>query len=113
MDNDKVNFLIDIIKDMDIKNKLRLAIRMNESNYTNLVYNKAKMFNYFDNLLKEIDKTYKMSYINFNKYPIIRFAMAKIMEMDNHEQNKTALFLFNKINFEISKEKKNSNIIEK
>ena len=38
MEQHKVNYLIDIINDMDIKNKLRLAIRMSDSNYTNLKY---------------------------------------------------------------------------
>lgn len=31
MDNDKVKYLIDMINDMDIKNKLRLAICMIQS----------------------------------------------------------------------------------
>ena len=39
--NDKVKNVIDIIKDMDIKNKLRLGICMSSSAYTNLKYNKA------------------------------------------------------------------------
>ncbi len=34
MGNDKVKFLMDMINDMDIKDKLRLAIRISESDYT-------------------------------------------------------------------------------
>ena len=36
MEQDKVEFIIDIINNMDIKDKLRLAIRISDSNYTNL-----------------------------------------------------------------------------
>lgn len=40
---------------MDLTNKLRLAICMSDSSYTNLKYDKPEMYKYFDNLLKEID----------------------------------------------------------
>ena len=39
-----MNKLIEIIHKMDIKDKLRLAIRMSDSNYTNLKYDKPKMY---------------------------------------------------------------------
>ena len=35
--------------------------------------------------------------INFAKYKIVMFAMAKLMEMETTEQNKVALYLFNNI----------------
>ncbi len=98
MISEKVNYLIDMIQDMDIQNKLRLALRMNESVYSHISYNKAELFKYFDKLLKENDCTYTMSFMNFNEYPLINFAMAKIMEMTKEEQNQTALFLFNTLN---------------
>ncbi len=44
----KVNEVIEIINRMDIKDKLRLAIRMSESNYTNLKYNKPEMYKRFE-----------------------------------------------------------------
>lgn len=97
MNSDKVNFLINMINDMHTKNKLRLAIRMSNSDYTNLKYDKPKMYEKFDTLLKGIDEKYRTIIINFNKYPIVNFAMAKIMEMDNTEQNQVALYLFNNI----------------
>lgn len=56
MENEKVKYLINTINDMDLTNKLRLAICMSYSSYTNLKYNKLEMYEYFDNLLKEIDK---------------------------------------------------------
>ena len=98
MEQHKVNYLIDIINDMDIKNKLRLAIRMSDSNYTNLKYDKPEMYEIFDNQLKELDEKYKMAIINFNKYPTVTFAMAKIMEMSKEQQNQMAMYLFNSIN---------------
>ena len=97
MKSEKVKYLMDMINDMNIKDKLRLAICMSNSNYTNLKYNKPEMYNYFDNRLKEIDEEYRTTLINFGKYKIVMFAMAKIMEMETTEQNKVALFLFNSI----------------
>lgn len=99
MDKDKINDVISIIDRMNIKDKLRLAIRMSESNYTNLKYNKPEMYKRFNNRLKEIDEDYKTTIINFSKYPIITFAMAKIMETPKEVQNQIALYLFNEIRF--------------
>lgn len=97
MKNEKVNYLIDMINDMDLTNKLRLAICMSDSICTNLKYDKPEMYKYFDSLLKEIDIEYRTTLVNFAKYHLIMFAMAKIMEMTKEEQNQTALFLFNNI----------------
>lgn len=82
MNDEKVNYLIDMIKDMDIENKLRIAICMNDNySHTNLEYDKTEMYKYFDSLLKEINIDYRSTLINFANYPYIMFAMAKIMEM--------------------------------
>ena len=70
---------------------------MSDSNYTNLKYDKPEMYEKFDRKLKELDEEYRTSIINFNKYPAITFAMAKLMEMETTEQNKVALYLFNNI----------------
>ena len=94
---EKINNVIDMINNMDIKNKLRLAIRISESNYTNLKYDKPEIYEKFDRELKELDGEYRTTIINFNKYPTITFAMAKIMEMSKEEQNQVALYLFNDI----------------
>ena len=82
---------------MDIKNKLRLGVCMSSSAYTNLKYNKAHIHSVFDKRLKEIDNEYLVSYINIRKYPTILFTMAKIMEMNNVEQNQVAMYLYNNI----------------
>lgn len=97
MKNGKVKYLIDMINDMDLTNKLRLAICMSDSSCTNVKYDKPEMYKYFDSMLKEIDEEYRTTLINFAKYHLIVFAMAKIMEMDKTEQNKVALYLVNKI----------------
>lgn len=100
MEQDKVKFIIDMINNIDIKDKLRLAIQMSDSNYTNLKYDKPEMYERFDNQLKELDEEYKMTIINFSKYPTITFAMAKIMEMSKEDQNQVALYLFNNISLD-------------
>ena len=51
MENEKVKYLIDMINDMDLTNKLRLAICMSDSSCTNLKYDKPEMYKYFDSML--------------------------------------------------------------
>ena len=98
LDNEKVKYLIDMINDMDLTNKLRLAICMSDSSCTNLKYDKPEMYKYFDSMLKEIDEEYRTTLINFAKYHLIMFAMAKILEITKEEQNQVALYLFNVLN---------------
>ena len=98
MENKKVKYLIDLINNMDLTNKLRLAICMSDSSCTNLKYDKPEMYKYFDSMLKEIDEEYRTTLINFAKYHLIMFAMAKIMEITKEEQNQVALYLFNVLN---------------
>ena len=95
--DDKVKDVIDIIKNMDLKNKLRLGVCMSSSAYTNLKYNKAHIHSIFDKRLKEIDNEYLTSYVNMRKYPTILFVMAKIMEMNKTEQNQVAMYIVNTI----------------
>lgn len=95
--NDKVKNVIDIINNMDLKNKLRLGVCMSLSAYTNLKYNKAHIHSIFDERLREIDNEYLISYINMRKYPTILYVMAKMMEMNNQEQNQIAMYLYNSI----------------
>ena len=71
MEENKIENIIDIIKGMDIKN---------------LIYPK-----------KRIDKDHRTTLINFgqSKYFIINFTMAKLMEIEQTDRNKFALYLFN------------------
>ncbi len=80
---------------MDIKNKLRLAICMSKSEWSGLIYNSKENYEKFDSILKDIDEEYRTTLINFGKYKLVMFAMAKLMEMEQVERNKIALYLFN------------------
>jgi hypothetical protein len=93
--DDKVKNVIDIIKNMDLKNKLRLGLCISSSAYTNLKYNKAHIYSIFDKRLKEFDNEYLASYVNMRKYPTILFVMTKIMEMNYQEQNQAVMYLYN------------------
>ena len=100
MEENKVENVINIIKDMNIKDKLRLGICLTTSDWANILYNKTEMYEKFDTMLKEIDEEYRNTLINFgqSKYFIINFTMAKLMEMEQTDRNKVALYLFNKVN---------------
>ena len=102
MENEKVKYLIDMINDMDIKDKLRLAICMSKSEWAGLIYNTKEHYEKFNIMLKSIDEEYRTTLINFAKYKLVMFAMAKLMEMETTEQNKVALYLFNNINIKLS-----------
>ena len=95
MEKNEVENVIDIIKDMDTKNKLRLGICLTTSNWANILYNKTEMYEMFNTMLKEIDEEYRTTLINFAKYKLVMFAMAKLMEMESIEQNQVALYLYN------------------
>ena len=95
MENEKVKYLINIINSMSLKDKLRLGICLSTSDWSNILYNKTEMYEKFDTMLKEVDEEYRTTLINFAKYHLIMFTMAKIMEMTQEEQNQIALYLFN------------------
>ena len=97
MKENKVENVINIIKDMDIKNKLRLGICLTTSDWADILYNKSEMYEKFDTMLKEVDEEYRTTLINFAKYKLVMFTMAKIMEMEQSERNKITLYLFNSI----------------
>ena len=97
MEENKVENVINIIKDMDKKDKLRLGICLSTSSWTNILYDKTEMYEKFDTMLKEVDEEYRTTLINFAKYKLVMFTMAKIMEMTKEGQNQTVLFLFNNI----------------
>lgn len=97
MEQEKVKYLIDMISNMDIKDKLRLAICMSQSKCSGLIYNTKENYEKFDSMLTDIDEEYRTTLINFGKYKLVMFAMAKLMEMDTTEQNKVALYLYNNV----------------
>ena len=95
MEQEKVKYLIDMINNMDIKDKLRLAICMSQIKWSELIYNTKEYYEKFDNMLKDVDEEYRTTLIDFGKYKLVMFAMAKLMEIKTIEQNKVALYLFN------------------
>lgn len=97
MEKEKIKYLIDMVNNMDIKDKLRLAICMSQNKWSSLIYNTKENYEKFDIMLKSIDEEYRTTLINFGKYKIVMFAMAKLMKMKTTEQNKVALYLFNSI----------------
>ena len=97
MEKNEVENVIDIIKDMDTKNKLRLGICLTTNNLANILYNKTEMYEMFNTMLKEIDEEYRTTLINFAKYKLVMFTMSKIMEMEQSERNKITFYLFNSI----------------
>ena len=98
MKENKVENVINIIKDLNTKDKLRLGICLNTSDWANILYNKTEMYEKFDTMLKEIDEEYRTTLVNFAKYKIVMFTMAKIMEMEQVERNQVYLYLFNNTN---------------
>lgn len=97
MEESKAENVINIIKDMNTKDKLRLGIRLTTSDWANILYNKTEMYEKFDTMLKEVDEEYRTTLINFAKYKLVMFTMAKIMEMEQIQRNKVILFLFNSV----------------
>ena len=50
------------------------------------MYSKIEMYEKFDTMLKEVDEEYRTTLINFAKYKLVMFTMAKITEIQ--EKNK-------------------------
>ena len=96
----KVNEVIKIINEMDIKDKLRLAICISQSKWSGLIYNTKDNYEKFDTMLKELDEEYRTTLVNFSKYKFVMLAMASLMEMETTEQNKVVLYLYNNIYLE-------------
>ena len=91
----KCGLYMRVSNDMDIKDKLRLAICMSQSKWSGLICNTEENYERFDTMLKEVDEEYRTTLINFAKYKLVMFAMAKLMEMESIEQNQVALYLYN------------------
>lgn len=97
MEESKAENVINIIKDMNTKDKLRLEICLTTSDWANILYNQTEMYEKFDTMLKEVDEEYRTTLINFAKYKLVMFTMAKIMEMEQIQRNKVILFLLNSV----------------
>lgn len=87
-----VNEIIDYIKSMSEKSRLKLVIRLSETAYSNIDYNKKEMFKKFNIRLKEIDEEYRQ---NWSIPNYILMMVARITELRKEEQNQIGLYLFN------------------
>ena len=65
MKHEKVKNLTDMINDIDVKDKLRLAICMSKSEWAGLIYNTKQNYEKFDSMLKSIDEEYRTTLMNF------------------------------------------------
>ena len=64
---EKVKEVIEIINKMDIKDKLRLAICISQSEWSGLIYNTKENYEKFETMLKELDEEYRTTLVNFAK----------------------------------------------
>ena len=86
MENEKVEYLINMINDMDIKDKLRLAINIFESDYIKI--KSDKMLKLLKQILRIFDTNYnKYGMINFLEYRHLLLMSAQVMEMTEKEQS--------------------------
>lgn len=84
--------IINYIKSMSEKDRLKLAIRLSETAYSNIDYDKKEIFEKFDTRLKEIDEDYRKN-LNIPKH--ILMLVARITELGREEQNQIGLYTFN------------------
>ena len=88
-------YIINLIKDMNIIDKLKLWIAFFSSSYITTKFNKKELFEKMDNKLKNIDKTYIMSFSGIYNNTLVMFVMSKVMEFTKEEQNRIAIYLVN------------------
>jgi len=103
MKNEEVKNLIEKINEMDLKDKLKLAICMSQDKWGGLKYNTKENYEKFNNMLKMIDEEYRKTHVNMAKYKNIMFLEARLMVLPPELQNQIALYLFNNINLENNK----------
>ena len=97
MINEQTNKIIDIIKNMDEKDKLRLAINLSSSNFSNINFDKKEILARADKRLREIDEYYKTTIVNMTKYDSVLLTTSMVTELAPEEQNKVVMFLINSI----------------
>ena len=95
MINKQTNKIIDVIKSMSEKDKLRLAICLADSNMSSISYDKKEILKKADSKLRGIDEEYRTTCLNMGKYGSVLLTTAMINELVPEEQNKVTLVLFN------------------
>lgn len=97
MINEQTNKMIDVIRTMSEKDKLRLAICLADSSMSSISYDKKEMLKIADTRLREIDEEYRTTIVNMAKYGTILLTIAMIIELSLEEQNQIAMYLCNKM----------------
>lgn len=97
MINEQTNKMIDVIRTMSEKDKLRLVICLADSSMSSISYNKKEMLKIADTRLREIDEEYRTTIVNMAKYGTILLTIAMIIELPLEEQNQIAMYLCNKM----------------
>lgn len=72
---------MDIIKTIDEKDKLRLAIALCDGVFSNVNFNKKEILAKADKRLREIDEEYRMTIVNISKYKTVLLTTARITEL--------------------------------
>ena len=101
MESKKLEDVINDIKRMNMKDKLRLGICMCDSNYMSELYDKQELLHFFDSALREIDEEHRTTIINFSRYFNVMFEMSKIMLMTKEEQNQVIFYLYTTLLYKI------------
>ncbi len=97
MINEQTNKIIDVIKTMNEKDKLRLAICLADSSMSSISYGKKEMLKIADSKLREIDEEYRTTYVDMRKYGSVLLTTAMITELATEEQNQITMYLCNNI----------------
>ena len=97
MINEQTNKLIDVIKTMSEKDKLKLSICLADSGMSSISYDKKEILKKADSKLREIDEEYRTTIVNMAKYGTVLLTTAMITELPLEEQNKVTMFLINSI----------------
>ncbi len=97
MINEQTNKMIDVIRTMSEKDKLRLAICLADSSMSSISYDKKEMLKIADTRLREIDEEYRTTIVNMAKYGTILLTIAMIIELPLEEQNQIEMYLCNKM----------------
>ena len=95
MINEQTNKMIDVIKTMNEKDKLRLAICLADSSMSSISYDKKEILKKADSRLREIDEEYRTTIINTSKYGTVLLTTAMITELSPEEQHQITLYLCN------------------
>lgn len=80
---------------MNEKDKLRLAITLCGSNFSNINFDKKEISAKADSRLREIDEEYKNIIVNMAKHKTVLLTTAMITELAPEDQNKVIIFLLN------------------